>query len=214
MAKITYTALQQDADRSHSANEGDTPCIPRLSNRECPKLLWDSIFNDYTWLDHMVQVIDANPTLISCCSPGPAYMALISGDISGDVTYTQDLFFSSLKQYTYVGTAEIMFDSGITLNIADILYCPELIPVDVQKLLCNGGELCSTYSPWRDADCGLKVLKQSSLVLTKSRIPGDDTCFWILKLECEAKSSHSEVLLKDSIKDRSLLPSALCNGQI
>ena len=59
----------------------------------------------------------------------PMYAALISGDISGDVMYTRDLFFSCLKPHKPIeGTAEILFDSGIILNIADILNCPELIP--------------------------------------------------------------------------------------
>lgn len=114
------------------------------SNRECHKMLWDSIFNDYTWLNYIVRDLGVNPILIgtrldtfyqggedTICNSAPAYIALISGDISGDVTYTKDLFFSSLKSHKYVeSTAEIMFDSGITLNIADVLCCPELIPVD------------------------------------------------------------------------------------
>jgi len=204
MVKLTRTALHQG---DLSATEIDTPRTSRLSNRECHELPWDSIFNNHTWLDHVVQILDANPTLIGKrLNPALGYMVLVSGDISGDVTYyTKDLFFSSLKPHTYVeGSAEIMFDSGITLNIADILYCPELIPVNVEKLLCDGGKLCSTYLLWRDVDCGLKAPEPSSLVLTKSRIPGDDTCFWIIKLECEAKSSHFEVPLEDSMKDRAL----------
>ena len=40
----------------------------------------------------------------------PVYLALISGDISSDVTYTKDLLFSSLKSHRYVeGTTEIIF---------------------------------------------------------------------------------------------------------
>ncbi len=57
------------------------------------------------------------------------YMALISGDNSGNVIYTKDLFFSCLKPHKPAkGRGEIVFDSGIVLNIADILNCPEVIP--------------------------------------------------------------------------------------
>ena len=73
----------------------------------------------------------------------PLYTALISGDISGDVTYTKDLFFSCLKPYKSVeGTDDI----GILLNIGDILHYLELIPVDIQQLLYDGNRLGSSYS--------------------------------------------------------------------
>lgn len=63
----------------------------------------------------------------------PLYAALISGDISGDITYTNNLFFSCLKPYKHdEGTYKILFNSGIILNISDILNCPELIPVDIK----------------------------------------------------------------------------------
>jgi hypothetical protein len=75
------------------------------------------------------------------------YAALISGDISGDVTYTKDLFFSYLKPYKYVeGIYEILFDSGIILNISDILNYLELILVDIKQLLYDGDKLSLTYS--------------------------------------------------------------------
>jgi hypothetical protein len=63
----------------------------------------------------------------------PLYAALISGDISGDVTYIKDLFFSYLKPYKHVkGIYKILFNSSIILNISDILNYPELIPVDIK----------------------------------------------------------------------------------
>jgi len=127
-------------------------------------MLWDSIFGDYKWLNNIVQDLAANPILVGTrLDSKPAYMVLISGDISGDVTYTKDLFFSSLKPHKHVeGAGEIIFDYGITLNIADILQCPEVIPVDIQKLLYDGDEPRSTYSFWKDADCALGVLEPPS----------------------------------------------------
>lgn len=75
------------------------------------------------------------------------YAALIFSNISGNVIYTKDVFFSCLKPHKLVkGTDEILFDSGIILNISNILNCPELMLVDIKQLLYDGDKLCSTYS--------------------------------------------------------------------
>lgn len=59
-------------------------------------------------------------------------MALISGDILGDITYIKDLFFSYLKPYKPIKSIdEILFNSSIILNISDILNYLELILVDI-----------------------------------------------------------------------------------
>jgi hypothetical protein len=133
----------------------------------------------------------------SKCDSKPLYAALISGDISGDVIYTKDLFFSCLKPHKPVeGTGEIIFDNGIILNIADILNCPELIPVDIQQLLYDGHKLGSTYSFWKDVDNAPKLIEPPSLVLTKSRIPGDEQYFWVLKLIFEGSRSGLRYCLR------------------
>jgi len=68
------------------------------------------------------------------------YIALLLYNISGDVVYLRDLFFSSLRPYRYIrGALEITFDSGIILNIADILFSPKIVPADIEKLLFNRG---------------------------------------------------------------------------
>jgi hypothetical protein len=176
-------------------------------------MLWDSIFHDYKWINDIVRDFSAKPFLMvtklnalylgSKCESKPLYAALISGDTSGDVIYTKDLFFSCLKPYKPIkGTGEIIFDDGVILNIADILNCPEVIPVDVQRLLYDGDELGSTYSFWKDVDNAPKLIEPPSLVLTKSRIPGDEQYFWALKLISEGSHSGFEVLLEDSKKSR------------
>ncbi|XTI94256.1 hypothetical protein V2W45_1473473 [Cenococcum geophilum] len=92
----------------------------------------------------------------------PTYMALLSCDISGDVVYLRDLFFSSLRPYRYIeGALEITFNSGIILNIADVLFSPKIIPTDTEKLLFNG------------------VLKPPFISLTRSRIPWQDKWFLV-----------------------------------
>lgn len=87
--------------------------------------------------------------------------------------YTRDLFFSCLKPHKPIkGTEEILFDSGIILNIANILNCPELIPVDIHQLLYDGDKFGATYSFWRGVDDTPRRLEPPSLGLTESRIPG------------------------------------------
>jgi hypothetical protein len=126
----------------------------------------------------------------------PLYAALISSDISGDVTYTKNLFFSYLQPHKLIkGTEEILFGNSILLNISDILNCLESIPVDIQQLLYDGDKLGSTYSFWKNANNSLRYFKQSSLMLTKSRIPGDKEHFWIVRLE--DGYSNLEVFLED-----------------
>lgn len=75
---------------------------------------------------------------------------------------------------------EITFDSGIILNVADILFCPEIIPANTQKLLFDGGALRSTYSFWKSADFALKVLEPPFISLTKSKISDE----WLLDSWC------------------------------
>ena len=74
------------------------------------------------------------------------YMALLLFDIFRDVIYLRDFFFSSLRLYRYIkGALEIIFDSGIILNITDVLFSPKIVPVDMEKLLFNGGKLYLNY---------------------------------------------------------------------
>jgi len=73
-------------------------------------------------------------------------MALFSCNIFKDIIYLRDLFFSSLRLYRYIkGALEIIFDSGIILNIANILFSFKIVPADIEKLLFNRGKLCLNY---------------------------------------------------------------------
>jgi len=77
----------------------------------------------------------------------PTYIALLLYDISGDVVYLKDLFFSSLRPYRYIrGALEITFNNRIILNITDVLFSPKILPIDIEKLLFNKGKLCLNYS--------------------------------------------------------------------
>ena len=73
-------------------------------------------------------------------------MALLLYNISRDIVYLRDLFFSSLRLYRYIrGALEIIFDSRIILNITNVLFSPKIVPIDIEKLLFNGGKLYLNY---------------------------------------------------------------------
>ena len=209
MPETNRIAFQPGTENAQSAQGDNRFAAIQLSNRERHTILWDSIFCDYKWIEEIVRDFSATPFLIGTRLDAlhlgnkddskPLYAALISGDISGDVIYTKDVFNSCLKPHKLVeGTDEILFDSGIILNISDILNCPELIPVDIKQLLYDGDKLGSTYSFWRDVGGAPRRLEPPSLILTQSRIPGDEEQFWILKLESKNSHSDFEVFLEDS----------------
>jgi hypothetical protein len=74
--------------------------------------------------------------------------------------------------------------------------------VDIQQLLYDGDKLGSTYSFCRDVDDAPRRLESPSLTLTKSRISGNETYFWILKLSSEEDYCDFEVLLEYSRRAR------------
>ena len=152
-------------------------------NQERHKVVWDAIFSNYGWLDEVDRELQLNPVLFGAKlgtiatqkstdfqhSP-PIYVTLLSGDRSGDVVYSKDLFFSSLKSHTHAeGTDEIIFDSGIVLNIADIILCPEIMLAKREALISGKGTFYSAYSFWKNSELGIKVLEPPFIWLTKSR---------------------------------------------
>ncbi|KAF2685030.1 hypothetical protein K458DRAFT_387922 [Lentithecium fluviatile CBS 122367] len=104
---------------------------------------------------------------------------------------------NSLKPHKYVkGATEITFDSGVVLNVADILFSPEIVPANTQKLLFDGGTLRSTYSFWKSADSALRVLEPPFISLTKSNI--SDEWFLVARLMSQDGSQILERWFKDS----------------
>lgn len=194
-----------------SSNNTDTPNTRLLSNQERHYILWDNFFSSYEWLEAAESELGLNPVLIGTeldalfsmksstdiNNSKPTYVALLSGDNSGDVVYLRDLFMNSLRPHKYVeGATEITFDSGIILNVADILFSPEIVPTNTQKLLFNGGTLHSTYSFWKSADFELKVLEPPFISLTKSRI--SDEWFLVAQLVSRKGSQTLERWFEDS----------------
>ena len=110
-------------------------------------------------------------------------MALLLYNISRDIIYLKDLFFSSLRLYKYIkGALEITFNSGIILNVANVLFFFKIIPTNTKKLLFNGGKLRSNYSFQKSTNFKFKVLKPPFILLTRSRILQQDKQFLIAQL--------------------------------
>lgn len=106
-------------------------------------ILWDSIFCDYQWIKEIVRNFSIILFLIGIWldtlhlgnkeDSKPLYVALISSNISGDITYIKDLFFSYLKPYKHIESIyKIKFNNSIILNINNILNYLELILVNTK----------------------------------------------------------------------------------
>lgn len=181
---LPFSTYSEPESLSHmSVRDEDASSTCLSSNQERHKILWDAIFSNYEWLDEVERELQLNPVLVGAKLDTiatqkstdldnllPIYMTLLSGDRSGDVVYSKDLFFGSLQPHTHVeGADEITFDSGIVLNIADIIFCPEIVPAKREKLISEKGIFYSTYSFWKDSKSEIKVLEPPLIWLTKSR---------------------------------------------
>jgi hypothetical protein len=99
-------------------------------------------------------------------------MAFLLYNISGNIVYLKDLFFSLLRPYRYIkGALDIIFNNKIILNIADILFFSKIVPADTEKLLFNRGKLHLNYLFWKSTNFRFKVLELLFILLTRSRIP-------------------------------------------
>ena len=161
-----------------------------ISNQERHKRLWAAVFSDFAWLDHIEQSLGLNPVLIGRnldvfggqeipreSDQGQIYMALLSGDTSGNIRHTRSLFFKCLRPNAYVeGALDVSFENGITLNIFDILSNPEVVPVDSERLLFDNGQFSSSYSFWKDSRFSSRPLGAKELSIAK---PKCGSSFWL-----------------------------------
>jgi hypothetical protein len=181
-------------------------------NRNTFKSLRDYIFSNHNWLIEMETKLNASPIVVGprldevhrMCeeidTSKPMYMALLSGDISGDVRHTTDLFFESLRPYRQTdNNAEIFLDSGIILNIADIISNPEAIPVDAYNLLYSEGHLQTQYLFLNDTNSNLQT-NNNSLSHVRSKIPGSKEWLWSACFDDQTRSLKVEVCFEDSKK--------------
>ena len=161
--------------------EASNACF--LSNQKRYKVLQDAIFSNYGWLNALERELYINSILIrtklgiittkesaDLNNLFPAYIILLSRDKSRDVVYLKDIFFNSLQPYKYnKGTNKINFNSGIILNITNILFSPEIIPIKIEKLLLSRGILYSTYLFQKCLNLRFRVLELLFISLIKLR---------------------------------------------
>jgi len=108
--------------------------------------LWDLIFRDQTWISKATVQYGVNPVLVGwglhkyCNTKNiqvakPAYLILVGGDQSGDLRFEKEIFFKSLRSHIFrKESSEVVFNSGLVLNVANVCSDAEVIPVKLDKL--------------------------------------------------------------------------------
>jgi len=92
-------------------------------------------------------------------------MVLLAGDIHGDLCSKKDIFLQSLQKHTFNNTTnEISFDSGITLNVTQVLTGCEVITMANLRLLFNRKKLRTVYYFWSDNETKLTKIKRPNIV--------------------------------------------------
>ncbi len=110
-----------------------------LLDEESIKLgrVWAMIFKNSDWLEK-AEKTGLKPSLFGSDLPalyngekrGPAHLALIVSDWSGDARFFKQDLFQSMNKHTYnEKTFEVRFESGIILNIHDAIKCLEGIMI-------------------------------------------------------------------------------------
>ena len=96
----------------------------------------------------------------------PAYLILVGGDQSGDLRFEREIFFESLRPHTfYKESGEVVFNSGLVLNVANVYSDPEVIPVRLDKVFSyRHKRLRTAYLYWQDSEPILRILKPANIV--------------------------------------------------
>lgn len=145
--------------------------------------VWAHVFRSPKWLEQAITKFNTHPLLIGSCldsyynptisRPHGPYMMLIAKDMKGDLRFEKKLFFQCLQPYKYKeGDKEVVFKSGIVLDIQDVLLCPvEYSPRDTKGLFRYGQEkLQLFYSFWEATDFKMGTLQSSAFIGTKGPI--------------------------------------------
>jgi len=143
--------------------------------------LWNAIFQDVTWITEATINSGLNPVLIGrdlydYCSienleVRALYLVLVIGEPASDIRFKSSLFLESLRPHKFhIHTMEVEFESGITLNIANVYQAngfpdPGVISVRPQRLFTNQQDRLQTaYIYWQDSQLRLRMLGQDSMV--------------------------------------------------
>ena len=138
--------------------------------------VWQTIFRTSEWLKIIVGQLGLNPVLISQQlhefrqlegRQGPAYMVLAVWDTKGDLPRYKDELFKSLQEHTYDPLREeVIFSSGVVLNIHNVLHAQECIPVDTARLFEEeeAAQLSTSYLLWIDPAYSLERAKKEDFL--------------------------------------------------
>ncbi|KAJ9634202.1 hypothetical protein H2201_009029 [Coniosporium apollinis] len=141
--------------------------------------LWRAIFRDDRWLDKATNEHKVEPVIISrnlhdyysslrskTQKAKRFYMFLGARDMHGDLRFERELFFECLQPGSYnKATKEFEFESGIILNVEDVIWSPETYSIDPKKLVTyRKKQLESTYSFWRDSRFKFRTLRYPDII--------------------------------------------------
>ncbi|QRD81314.1 hypothetical protein F9C07_2099040 [Aspergillus flavus] len=159
--------------------------------------LWEFIFKHKEWLDLAKKHDRALPLLLgshlSTFRPGEKksrYWVLIITDYFGDLRYDSGKFFKSLQDgWNHRNKYELYHESGITLNIRDVIAPDEVLHLPLENMFSEKeGELYCEYSFYHDP--GITAMTRDNIIglegATREREHTKNGC--TLRLEYKKKS--------------------------
>lgn len=94
-----------------------------------------------------------------------AYLALVTGDISGDIRFRKAELLSSLQPHHRNGSEIVFRHSKIVLNIDDALHSPEIIMLATERLFsCPIGGLRSACLYWKDREHAIHTIRSEGII--------------------------------------------------
>ncbi|KAK3169309.1 hypothetical protein OEA41_008692 [Lepraria neglecta] len=138
--------------------------------------LWNAIFRDNTWITEATIKFGLNPVLIGrdlhsidTLKARVLYLILVAGDPTCDIQF--ELFLESLRPHKFHhDTMEVDFESGITLNVANVYQAttypnPGNVSIMPQRLFSKMQDRLQTaYIYWQDSEPMLRMLGHDSMV--------------------------------------------------
>ncbi len=143
--------------------------------------LWNAIFRHSTWITEATIKFGLNPVLIGrdlhnyhsieTLKARALYLVLMAGDPVDETSLEKELFFESLRPHKFrKDTLEVEFESGITLNVANVYRAniyrdPRFTLVKPQRLFSNTWDSLQTaYMYWQDSAPKLRMLGHDSML--------------------------------------------------
>ena len=143
------------------------------SHQEKHGKVWHAIFRDTTWITKATTEYGLNPLLIGCdlydCyaddfpQAQSTYLVLVAGDRTSDLRFEKDMFLESLKPHKFHREAlEVEFESGMTLNVANVYDDPKIIPVRPNRIFSRPeGGLDTAIMWWQEST--LRTFKHGNM---------------------------------------------------